>query len=149
MMKILMVCLGNICRSPIAEVVLQSEIDSRGLKLKVQSAGTNRYHKGGPADERAIRVCKKRGINLSNHVARRFKTSDFDEFDLIYIMAPDVREEMAQFVTHESQWHKVKYFRNDHPSKTVPDPWYGDESDFDECFDLISSICSQMADGLK
>ncbi len=146
-MKILIVCLGNICRSPMAEVILKQVVLEKKLPWTIESAGTNRYHKGGPADERAVRVCKKRGVDLSQHIARRFKTKDFDLYDLIYIMAPDVRDEMSEFVTDQKQWDKVKYF-NDDRSQTVPDPWYGDESDFEACFSQIELLARKIADTL-
>jgi protein-tyrosine phosphatase len=149
-MKIIFVCLGNICRSPIAEGVLLKMAQAKKLPWIIESAGTNRYHKGGPADERSVKICAKRGVDISRHIARRFKTSDFKEFDVIYTMAADVVEEMQEFVTDAAQRKKIVNFLDEMPvdlfprSQDVPDPWYGGEEGFAACFDLIERCCSEI-----
>ena len=149
-MKILFVCLGNICRSPIAEGVLAQMAKSKALGWTVESAGTNRNHKGGPADERSVRICEKRGVDISGHIARRFRTKDFDEYDLIYTMAEDVVDEMQEFITEPTQRKKIINFLDEMPADSyprgqdVPDPWYGSEEGFAHCFDLIEKCCSEI-----
>lgn len=151
-MKILFVCLGNICRSPIAEGVLAKMDREKSLGFTVHSAGTNRHHKGGPADERSVRICKKRGVDISKHIARRFRVEDFTEYDLIYTMAADVVEEMQEFVSKPAHMEKVRNFldelspRSKMHGKDVPDPWYGGEEGFSECFDLIEACCAEIAE---
>lgn len=148
--KILMVCLGNICRSPMAELILRERAEKAGLPWEVRSAGTNRYHKGGPADERAIRTCRKFGLDLSSHVARRFTPEDFDRYDVIYSMAVDVTEEIRAFARSPEQMKKVRNFM-DHVrvGASVPDPWYDGEEEFEECFRIVEEVCDAIVDETK
>lgn len=136
-MKILFTCLGNICRSPIAEAVLRKKITENGLPWEVASNGTNRFHKGDPADSRTISVCAKNGIDIRSHIARRFKTTDFEQYDRIICMADDVYEELQQFVTQPNQLQKVEIH-------SFNDPWYGGAEGFDACFNAIDSFCDKM-----
>jgi protein-tyrosine phosphatase len=136
-MKILFTCLGNICRSPIAEGILRKKINDRNLGWTVSSNGTNRYHKGDPADPRAINVCKKHGIDIRNHIATRFKTADFNAYDLIVCMANDVYDEMQQFVTTKDQLQNVIII-------PFHDPWYGDDEGFEACFQTIEAYCKKI-----
>jgi protein-tyrosine phosphatase len=136
-MRILFTCLGNICRSPIAEGVLKKKILENKLPWDVASNGTNRYHKGEPADKRTIRVCNKYEIDINAHIARRFKTTDFKEYDLIICMAEDVYEELQEFVTDPKQLENVI---------VVPfmDPWYGGDEGFEICFNSIEKYCDEL-----
>lgn len=136
-MKILFVCLGNICRSPMAEAVMKKKAIEAGLNLHIESAGTNRYHKGGPADERTIKICLDNGVDLRSHIARRFRTADFSEFDKIVCLADEVAEEMNEFITHPKQWEKVTRLE-------VGDPWYGGEKEFIQCFKHIEQVCEML-----
>ena len=144
--KILMVCLGNICRSPMAEVIFSHLARQRGLDLKVHSAGTNRYHKGGPADLRAIAECERRGLDLRSHVARRVVAEDFSQYDVLFSMARDVTVEIAQFAPKAELMSKVTPFLVS--GQDVPDPWYGDDSDFSRCFDLLLEASEKRLDEL-
>lgn len=139
-MKILCVCLGNICRSPIAEGILRKLAQEKNLKWTVESAGTNRYHKGGPADARTVAAAKSQGLDLSRHIARRMKSSDFDEYDIIFSMAADVREEMQEFIRTSDDEQKIINFLDvlfPGEERSVPDPWYGGMKDFHDCYELI------------
>ena len=93
-MKILMVCLGNICRSPLAEGILQHKVNEAGLSWKVESAGTNSYHIGEPPHHLSQKVAQLNGINICDQRARRFKPSDLEEYDLLYAMSKDVIDDM-------------------------------------------------------
>lgn len=135
-MRILCVCLGNICRSPIAEGILRKLARDAGLDWEIQSAGTNRYHKGGPADSRSVAICAKKGIDIHSHVARRMAVQDFDRYDVIFTMADDVTEEMREFIRTPLDHMKIVDFLED---RSVPDPWYGGPGAFEECFELIES----------
>src|SRR5207253_406313 len=86
MHKILFVCLGNICRSPLAEGILRDKLKSRNVEVEIDSAGTASYHVGEPPDERAIKIAKKYGVDISKLRGRQFSAKDFDDFDLIYVM---------------------------------------------------------------
>jgi protein-tyrosine phosphatase len=146
-MRVLFVCLGNICRSPIAEVVLRDLAKRKGLAWTVDSAGTNQWHKGGPADPRSVSVCAGAGIDLSGHIARRFRVDDFEAYDRIYSLATDVTEEIRAFSTSAAQMAKVRNFMDvlpGAPGRSVPDPWYGGESDFRECYALIERGCAAI-----
>ncbi len=136
-MKILFTCLGNICRSPLAEAILREKATSANLDWLVSSNGTNRFHKGDAADPRTIKVGLKYGVDIRKHIARRFTFSDFQKYDLIICMAADVFDEMKEFVTDEKQLQNVIISHFD-------DPWYGDETDFERCFKSIESYCDNL-----
>ncbi len=139
-MKILVVCLGNICRSPIGEGVFRQFIAAEGLNWTVHSAGTNRYHKGGPADPRSVAACERKGVSIQSHIARRLKSEDFDHYDIIFTMADDVTDEMQEFIRTPDDRKKIVNFLDSlYPkqNRNVPDPWYGELEGFDECYDLI------------
>lgn len=141
-MRILFTCLGNICRSPMAEGILKQKTQAIGLNWEITSNGTNRYHKGGPADDRAIFECQKNNIDISKHVARRFSAEDFDKNDLIICMAKDVYNEMQVFITSKEQLNKVVI-------KEFSDPWYGGDSGFAACFQNISNFCDEIIEKYK
>jgi protein-tyrosine phosphatase len=146
-MTILMVCLGNICRSPLAEGILLKKITAAGLDWKVDSAGTNGYHVNESPHYLSQRVAKKKGIDISKQLCRRFVPADFDRFDKIYAMAADVVEEMKQISGNKFNPEKVELILNVvHPgeNKDVPDPWYGPEAGYYEVFDLLENACEVL-----
>ena len=146
-MTILMVCLGNICRSPLAEGILLKKITAAGLDWKVDSAGTNGYHVNESPHYLSQRVAKKKGIDISKQLCRRFVPADFDRFDKIYAMAADVVEEMKQISGNKFNPEKVELILNVvHPgeNKDVPDPWYGPEAGYYEVFDLLENACEAL-----
>jgi protein-tyrosine phosphatase len=141
-----MVCLGNICRSPIAEIIFRQKVKKAGLPWVVESAGTNRYHKGGPADERAVQVCKQKGLDLSGHIARRLTPADFERYDILFSMAADVTEEMLEIAGSESKMGRVRGFLDvlfPGEARSVPDPWYGGPRDFEKCWALIERAIAE------
>ncbi|MBS1495658.1 MAG: low molecular weight phosphotyrosine protein phosphatase [Bacteroidetes bacterium] len=146
-MKILMVCLGNICRSPLAEGILLKSCIDAGLHWQIDSAGTNGYHTGEPPHHLSQKVAKKNGIDISSQVSRKFKKEDILAFDRIYVMADDVMQEVKKIAGNYFDKNKVDYFLNElHPSKNldVPDPWYGDEDGYDEAYQLIDEACAAL-----
>ena len=146
-MTILMVCLGNICRSPLAEGILLKKITAAGLDWKVDSAGTNGYHINESPHYLSQRVAKKKGIDISKQLCRRFVPADFDRFDKIYAMAADVVEEMKQISGNKFNPEKVELILNVvHPGENrgVPDPWYGPEAGYYEVFDLLENACEAL-----
>ncbi len=146
-MTILMVCLGNICRSPLAEGILLKKITAAGLDWKVDSAGTNGYHVNESPHYLSQRVAKKKGIDISKQLCRRFVPADFDRFDKIYAMAADVVEEMKQISGNKFNPEKVELILNVvHPgeNRDVPDPWYGPEAGYYEVFDLLENACEAL-----
>ena len=109
-MKILMVCLGNICRSPLAEGILQDKASKAGLNWQIESAGTNGYHTGEAPHQLSIKVAAANRIDISKQKSRRFTTDDFEEYDLLYAMAADVLEEMKRIGKNKFDTKKVRLF---------------------------------------
>lgn len=146
-MKILMVCLGNICRSPLAEGILQHKLWQRGLDWLVDSAGTENYHIGEPPHPFSQKVAREHGIDISRQRARRFTVADFDRFDKIYAMASDVYNEIRWIGGKHAKMEKVDLFLNElYPGqdRSVPDPWYGPEKGYHEVFALLERCCDAM-----
>ena len=139
-MKVLMVCLGNICRSPTAEVALRAEATRRGVKLHVESRGTSNEHRGQGADARSARHALARGLDLSAHRARQVQASDFEEFDLIYAMDHSNRRHLLAQCPDQHKG-KIRMFLRD--DAQVPDPWFGGPAGFDEVLDMcaFASVC--------
>lgn len=140
MTRILMVCLGNICRSPLAHGILESKLNSS--EFYVDSAGTAAYHVGQQPDRRSIKIAKSNGVDISHQTARQFKVSDFDMFDFIYAMDSSNYTNIVSLARNNSDIEKVKLFLEENPNifnKNVPDPYYGDMSDFEHVFDLIEA----------
>ena len=146
-MKILMVCLGNICRSPLAEGILQDMANKAGLNWVVDSAGTANYHVCEPPHHLSQKVAKMNGINISNQQCRQFKAADMMEFDMIYAMDQSNYNNIKE--TAGKYWNpdKVNLLLNElYPGENleVPDPWYGGEEGFHEVFKLLSEACKKI-----
>ncbi|MCK0136755.1 low molecular weight protein-tyrosine-phosphatase [Arenibacter sp. S6351L] len=143
--KVLMVCLGNICRSPLAEGILKSKLDKE--TIQVDSAGTASYHVGKKPDSRSISIAKKYGIDISQQRCRQFTAKDFDEFDLIYAMDRSNYENIIALAENETEIAKVNLLlhKSNVANKEVPDPYYGGEDGFEKIFHLIDSACSLIA----
>ncbi|HLO80481.1 MAG TPA: low molecular weight protein-tyrosine-phosphatase [Chitinophagaceae bacterium] len=146
-MKILMVCLGNICRSPLAEGILQHRAWEAGLGWTVESAGTNGYHTGEPPHRLSQKVAKLNGIDISHQRSRRFSAQDFQQFDMIYAMASDVIDDMRSIAGRSYDPAKVDLLMNAiYPGKhlDVPDPWYGGEDGYHEVFEMMTMACEHI-----
>ncbi len=138
-----MVCLGNICRSPMAEGVLRARIEQAGKKAIVDSAGTSDYHIGESPDFRAIRTLEKRGIDISGLSARQFTVKDFDDFDFIYAMDASNLMNILSLARSDDDRQKVSLILNEsHPgsNRSVPDPYYGGMEGFDEVYTLLNDV---------
>ncbi|MFN4314326.1 MAG: low molecular weight protein-tyrosine-phosphatase [Chitinophagaceae bacterium] len=146
-MKILMVCLGNICRSPLAEGIMKEKLRKTGLNWTVDSAGTNGYHVGEAPHALSQKVALLNGIDISNQRARRFTAEDFKKFDLIYAMAGDVLDEMRRIGAGVYDPSKTDLLMNElYPGEDqdVPDPWYGPEPGYHEVFAMIDEACNRI-----
>lgn len=146
-MKILMVCLGNICRSPLAEGILQKKIDEAGLSWEVESAGTNGLHDGESPHPLSQKVAKLHGIDISRQRSRRLVKEDFEQFDKIYAMAADVVDEMEWIAKDKFNIKKVDLLLNEiYPgqNRDVPDPWYGAEAGYHKVFDMLDKACGAV-----
>ena len=147
--KVLMVCLGNICRSPLAEGILKSKLDKE--TIQVDSAGTASYHIGKKPDSRSISIAKKYGIDISQQRCRQFTAKDFDEYDLIYAMDRSNYENIVALAENENAIAKVNLLlhRSNSANKEVPDPYYGGEDGFEEIFHLIDAACNLIAQDIN
>jgi protein-tyrosine phosphatase len=148
MQKILMVCLGNICRSPLAEGVMLKLIQDHQLSISVDSAGTSGFHVGENPDHRTIQNAKLNGVNLSQLIARQFSVEDFDYFDKIYVMDKNNYRNVLSLARDHQDSEKVDLFLNlIEPGKNmeVPDPYYGGEEGFEQVFQLIKKACYKLA----
>lgn len=146
-MKILMVCLGNICRSPIAEGVLQHLADEADLSWQIDSAGTNSFHIGEAPHKSSQKVCRENGIDISHQRARRFMASDFESYDKIYALAEDVLDEMKHMAGSKFDASKVSLlldtiYPGEH--RSVTDPWYGGEDGYYPVYDEIERCCKAI-----
>lgn len=141
-----MVCLGNICRSPLAQGILESKVNLD--KVFVDSAGTAAYHVGNLPDERSIDVAYKYGINITNQRARKFTVQDFDEFDYIYAMDISNYQNILMLARGEEDENKVRLILNEiYPSenKSVPDPYYGSNQGFENVYQMLDEACDVIS----
>ena len=147
--KVLMVCLGNICRSPLAEGILKSKVNP--AKVYVDSAGTAGYHVGNPPDPRSISVARTHGLDISQQTCRRFSSKDFDEFDHIYVMDNSNLSNVLNLASTEYQIQKVKLLLSelDLNVQEVPDPYYGGDDGFEKVYQLINSACDIIVEKLN
>lgn len=144
-----MVCLGNICRSPLAEGILQSKINDD--KIFVDSAGTGAYHIGNLPDKRSIDVAKKYGIDITNQRARKFTVKDFDNFDFIYVMDKSNYQNILMLARNKADEIKVQMILNEtHPNQnsSVPDPYYGGNQGFENVYKMLDEACEIISNKL-
>lgn len=149
MTKVLMVCLGNICRSPLAEGILKSKLPKS--TFFIDSAGTANYHVGKPPDHRSIAVGKKYGIDISNLKGRQFGVNDYDSFDLIYVMDESNYRNVIAIARTEQDKSKVKFILNEiYPNQNydVPDPYYGGDHGFENVYKMLDEACTIIAKSL-
>lgn len=146
-MKLLMVCLGNICRSPLAEGIMKKKLADAGLDWYVDSAGTNGFHIGEAPHFLSQKVAMLHGIDISSQRARQFVKEDIQTFDRIYIMAKEVLYEMEDICGTLLPSEKVMYLMDavfPGEEKDVPDPWYGPEPGYHEVFGMIEKACEAI-----
>jgi protein-tyrosine phosphatase len=144
-MRILMVCLGNICRSPLAEGILKSK--TQNLDVYIDSAGTASYHVGNLPDSRSIEIANKNGIDLTDQRARQFSEKDFDDFDKIYAMDANNYSNIISLARNQSDRDKVDVILNELNPKSydsVPDPYYGAGDGFQIVYDMLDNACDAI-----
>lgn len=146
-MKILMVCLGNICRSPLAEGILKHKAKEAGLNWKVESAGTGNWHIGEAPHKLSQKVAKLNGVDICDQQARQFVKEDMQRYDLILAMDSDNLQEIRRISGNLWNPEKVDLLLNySYPGENrgVPDPWYGGEPDFHDVYKMISEACDRI-----
>jgi protein-tyrosine phosphatase len=144
--KILMVCLGNICRSPLAEGILASKLPKD--KFIVDSAGTGSWHIGRQPDQRSISIAKKNKIDISGQKGRQFTESDFNTFDYIYVMDNSNYSDVIQLADNEKHTKKVQLILNElfpNENVDVPDPYYGVANGFEVVYKMLDETCAIIA----
>jgi len=148
--KILMVCLGNICRSPLAEGIMASKLPKD--KFTVDSAGTGSWHIGHSPDERSISTAKKNKLDISKQEGRQFSTTDFATYDYIYVMDKSNYDDVIKLAQTTEQKDKVQIILNElYPNENmdVPDPYFGMPNGFDIVYNMLDEVCDVIADKLK
>ena len=149
-MKILMVCLGNICRSPLAEGILTHK--TKSLNIEVDSAGTAGYHVGQLPDSRSIEIAKKYNIDLSKQRARQFSRADFDRFDVIYAMDVNNYTHLVSLASNDDERNSIKLILNEinlNLCESVPDPYYGGENGFQDVYNMLNEACDKIVQNIE
>lgn len=147
-----MVCLGNICRSPMADGLLRRKVQEQNLNVFVDSAGTANYHIGSTPDHRMIETAKSRGTDIQQLRARQFSRKDFRDFDVIYVMDESNLTNVKSLSANETELQKVKLILDElypNESMKVPDPYYGSMNDFMEVYDLLDKVTDVIIKKIK
>ena len=145
MTRVLMVCLGNICRSPLAEGILKAKTFLKDVI--VDSAGTSSYHIGNPPDKRSVEIAKKNNIDITEQRGRKFIVSDFDNFDIIYAMDSSNYRNILSLARNENDKQKVRIILNElfpNENLDVPDPYNGGEHGFKVVYDMLNEACDEI-----
>ncbi len=145
-----MVCLGNICRSPLAEGILRSKVNLS--EVHVDSAGTGGWHVGEQPDERSIKVARKYGLDITYQRGRKFSTYDFEQFDHIFVMDNSNYRDVLQLANSEEERQKVQLILDElFPGENVdvPDPYYGGEHGFENVYKMLDEACERIAQRLS
>ncbi|TVR86053.1 MAG: low molecular weight phosphotyrosine protein phosphatase [Saprospirales bacterium] len=144
-MKILMVCLGNICRSPLAEGIMKEKVRENNLEWDVSSAGTSSYHIGESPDPRSVKMAESRGLDITDQRAMQFQRKHFEEYDLIYAMDRANLENIYNLATKESDREKVKMIMEESSTREpedIPDPYWNNQ--FTKVYDMLDDACEQI-----
>ena len=146
-MKVLMVCLGNICRSPLAQGILEHKLTAKGLKWEVDSAGTGGWHTGELPDKRSQEVAETHGVDITMQRARQIRSIDIDDFDLIYCMDSSNYNDVSRMCRTDAERNKVKLIMNEsEPGRNinVPDPYYDKLEGFEKVYQMLDRACEAI-----
>lgn len=150
-MKILMVCLGNICRSPLAQGIMEHNAKKMNKNVIVDSAATSNFHVGDKPDSRSISTAYLHNIDITSQRGRQFKIADFDEFDVVFVMDSSNYNDIIGLAKTEDQFKKVKLIMNEvEPGKNinVPDPYYGGDEGFEKVFQMLDKATTAFLEKL-
>lgn len=151
-MKVLMVCLGNICRSPLAQGILEKKVKENKLNVTVDSAATSNYHVGDLPDPRSISKAAEYGIDITQQRGRQIQVEDFEQFDRIFAMDTSNYNNILAVATNDQQAEKVKMILNlsqPNSNMSVPDPYYGGDDGFENVYRLLDAACDVLIEQLK
>jgi len=153
LVRVLFVCMGNICRSPLAEGLFRKVVQDRGLadRIEVDSAGTGSWHVGEPPDRRMQETALRHGVDLSDQAARQFEAEDLDAFDHIFVMDRDNLNDVLYLDRDERSGGKVRLFREFDPEPDdfqVPDPYYGGDGGFENVYSIVERTANVLLDRL-
>jgi len=151
-MKVLMICLGNICRSPLAEGILTHKANEQNLNWQIDSCGTGGWHAGEKPDLRSIQVAKKNGIDISKQQGRKFRSTDLVSFDILYVMDKQNYDDVIRTCHTDEERSKVKLLLSEVVGWTdavVPDPYYGGHDGFDKVYAMIDKACDAIIEKYK
>ena len=146
-MKVLMVCLGNICRSPMAEGIFREEAIQKGIELHVDSCGTANYHVGDEPDSRSTKKSKQHGIDISHLRGRQFSKNDFKSFDIILTMDSENYDNIKALAGNKEEISKVKMVLNysfPESNASVPDPYYGGDQGFEDVYQMLEKASNNF-----
>ena len=147
-----MVCLGNICRSPLAEGILRVKANKLNIIIDIDSAGTSNYHIGEHPDNRTIANAEKHGVDVSKLKARQFKVEDFDAFDHIFVMDSSNYSDVISLARNKNDQNKIELILNrvyPNSNMSVPDPYFGGEQGFENVFILLDKACDVIIESIK
>lgn len=145
-MKVLMVCLGNICRSPLAEGILRHKCAQKNLDWHIDSAGTGKWHMGSAPDKRSVQVAIQNGIDISEQRARSTNSSDYEEYDLIFAMDTSNYRDLMRWAFDKEEENKIKLIMEEvYPdeNRSVPDPYF-DDNGFQTVFEMLDKACTKI-----
>jgi len=143
-MKVLMVCLGNICRSPLAEGILKDKAQTAGLDWQIESRGTGGWHVGNPPDHRSVAMAKEKGLDISDQRSQKLTKKDLSEFDLIFAMDKANYRDIISMSDNPALEDKVSLILNEanpESDRSVPDPYYGGENGFSDVYNMLDKAC--------
>jgi protein-tyrosine phosphatase len=151
-MRVLMVCLGNICRSPLAEGIMREKFRQKNMEGSVDSAGMINYHEGEQPDSRSIAIARKFGIDITSQRARSFNQTDIENFDLIFAMDTNNMESLHEHTRNKEEENKIQLileYAGVGERRSVPDPYYGNLKDFENVFLMLDNACEIIANKIK
>ncbi len=152
MTKILMVCLGNICRSPLAEGIMREKLEKSGINGMVDSCGFEAFHTGDAPDPRSIEIANQHGVDISMQKARSFKVEDFDRFDKIYVMDQNNYSDVASYARSKEDLKKIDFIMNvvyPDSNRPVPDPYYGGKGGFKNVWEMLDRASDKIIEQIK